>query len=110
MITAEDVKELTPKAQQAVVDLYAEYRKKLSHVDFMLAPPGYIANLRKEYEEKLKAIVREGVTDVRNDRNVRIECPDCKRRDVIAGDVQRWSCVCSPNISRYTFQTSVEGL
>jgi hypothetical protein len=96
---------LTPKAQIAIVELHQEYQRKLHYADFVTPPRGYFGQLSREYEAKLKEIVREGMREVSNDRYVRVKCPGCGRQSTIAGDVASRHCVCSPQTERYTFQT-----
>ncbi|HEY8311012.1 MAG TPA: hypothetical protein VIG47_10675, partial [Gemmatimonadaceae bacterium] len=70
-------------------------------------PRGFWGTLSDDYERAVKQIVRNGMEEVRNDRPVRVECPKCHRQATIAGDVQRWTCLCSP-VERYAFQTYIE--
>lgn len=103
------VRALQPKAQRALADLYLEYREKLRQYNIakkmIVLPRGHLAKLSSEYESKLKAIIREGMTETTNDRMVRVKCPGCKRVEQIAGDVRQWACPCSPLVVRWSFQT-----
>lgn len=102
------VSALTPRAQKAIVALYREYKSKVAFADYITPPRGYYAQLSREYEEKLREIVRHGMRETPNDRMVRIKCPQCGRCNTIPGDVQRWKCVCSPHTERYVFQAITE--
>lgn len=100
---------LSDRAKRALVALHAEFQHKLENRKYLYLPPGVLTPLSEEYESRVKQIIREGMEETRNDRGVRVKCPDCGRESNIAGDVKRWSCVCSPRDERYAFQTYVEG-
>lgn len=54
---------------------------------------------------KVREIVANGMQEVDDVRNVPILCNGCGRVNVIASDVLRYHCVCSPNEDRYTFKS-----
>lgn len=107
------VQELTDRAKRALVGLKREFQGRVRQADIARMLPGtilpknYWKDLSDEYERRVKEIVREGMTDSRNDRTVRVQCPSCHRIEQIAGDVARWTCVCS-SVERFAFQTYVE--
>ena len=100
------VKALSARARHAMAELTAEFRRKMNLGALVLTAPGYYSKLSQEYEDRVKAIVRDGMEDTANDRMVRVQCPICRRIEQIAGDVQRWQCSCTP-VERLAFQTYV---
>jgi hypothetical protein len=105
------VHKLTDRARHAIIALHSEYKQRLNFAKFALysMPQGpYLKTLSDEYESKLQAIIREGTEETRNDRYVRVKCPECNRIEQIAGDVERWTCICGP-VERMAFQTYEEG-
>lgn len=107
---SEPVLALTQKAMRAIIELRAEFAERFKMRKLMHLPPGVLTPLSEEYERRLKAIVREGLSTDEVGRDIRIECPDCKRQATVASDVLRWKCVCSPHVVRYSFQTLRGGL
>lgn len=98
---------LSDRAKAEIIALRAEFAGRLESRKMLHLPPGVLTPLSEEYEKRLKAILRSGMTETRNDRPVRVKCPKCARESTIAGDVQRWSCVCSRD-EHFAFQTYVE--
>lgn len=99
--------QLTRRAKVAIVALRDEFRLKVHLGEGIVKPTGYWERLQRDYETRLTAIIREGMEEVCNDRDMRIECPDCHRQGTVPGDQVRWSCSCSPRVERFTFQTSI---
>lgn len=59
---------------------------------------------REMYWSKVRTILREAHIEVDPDRNIAIQCPDCKKVTVISGSVKTFNCHCSPHEERYAFQ------
>jgi ribosomal protein S27AE len=99
------VHQLTHRAKLALVELHQEFKKRIGFAQFALAvPPGYYKHLSDEYERRVKEIIREGTEETTPDRTVRVQCPRCGREEQIAGDVERWTCVCG-SVERMAFLT-----
>lgn len=99
--------QLTRRAKEAIVALRDEFRLRVFFTEGVIKPPSFWQKLQCDYGDRLNAIVREGMEEVHNDRDVRIKCPDCGRQGTVPGDQVRWSCSCSPRVERFTFQTSI---
>lgn len=99
--------QLTRKAKEAIVALRDEFRLRVSLTEGVVKPPSFWQKLQRDYGERLNAILREGMEETRNDRDIRISCPACARQGTVPGDQVRWSCSCSPRVERFTFQTSI---
>ena len=98
------VHQLTHRAKVAIAELYREFKQRLTLADYALLPPSFYRQLSDEYERRLNEIIREGTEETTADRYVRVKCPKCGREANIAGDVERWTCICS-SIERWAFQT-----
>lgn len=102
------VYEISPRAARAIHELHLEFRKKIAHAEYaLLVPPGYYSDLERQYTKQLNDLIRQGVQETQNDRTIRVQCPACKRIELIAGDVDRWKCVCG-SIERLAFQTRLD--
>jgi hypothetical protein len=104
-----NVMTLTDRAKRALVNLHAEYKKKVEQYQFArhtIYRPGYLHQLSEEYNRKVAEICNQGLTETTADRTVRVQCPSCGRIEQIAGDVERWTCVCGP-FERYAYLTYV---
>jgi ribosomal protein S27AE len=99
---------LTDRAKRALAELHAEFKKRVGYARYaLILPPGHMKSLSDEYNRRVAEIVREGTTENTPDRTVRVKCPSCGRTEQIAGDVERWTCVCGP-FERYAYLTYVE--
>lgn len=99
--------QLTRRAKEAMVSLRKEFQLRISLTEGVAKGPLFWQRVQRDYDERLSAIIREGMEEVHNDRDVRIACPVCARQGTVPGDQVRWSCSCSPKVERFTFQTSI---
>lgn len=99
--------QLTRRAKEAIVALRDEFRIRVDLTEGIVKPPGFWQKLQRDYETRLNSIIQQGMEEVSNDRDVRVQCPDCQRQGTVPGDQVRWSCSCSPRKERFTFQTSI---
>lgn len=111
-MTDVDVMELTERAKHALVELHKEFEEKVRQYKFAklgygIHRPGYLKGLSTEYNRRVAEIINQGLTESRGVRMVRVQCPACGRVEQIAGDVERWTCVCGP-FERMAFQTYME--
>lgn len=100
---------LTDRARQKIDELNAEFRKRLDNYRYgrlVISLQGHGEELTAEYNRRLAEIIREGTTETRTDRTVRVRCPKCKREELIAGDVERWTCICG-KIERFAYLTYI---
>jgi hypothetical protein len=103
---SEAVYDLSDRAKRALVELHEEFKQRAETGGKILMPRWFWANLSAEYERRMSEIIRGSFTEVDNERDVRVRCPQCKREGTIRGTQSRWTC-CGQD--HYTFGTLVEG-
>lgn len=61
-------------------------------------------SVKRIYNRRLGEIIGQSYQLVDGDRTVAVQCPACRKVEIIKGDVVRFHCVCSPSVTRFAHQ------
>lgn len=59
---------------------------------------------KRIYWRRVREVMGKAYFAVGNDHSIAIQCPACRKVEIVKGDVTRFRCRCSPAVERFAHQ------